>query len=543
MEFTNGFTAITGETGSGKSILLGALGLVLGNRADSSVLHDKQRKCIVEVQFDIHKNEQLQSWLLQQNLETDTDLYLRREIAPTGKSRAFINDTPVNLSQLKEAASMLVDVHQQFDTAELGEASFQRKVLDALAGCMQEADLFQKTWKQYSLQLAQLQRLKDQQQQQQREQDYRQYMLDELMAASFKENELEEAEKELNLLEHAEAVSTTLSDAFMLLKESDTPVVQQLKMLNQKLNHYRSVSSGLADLCDRLSAVQIELNDLASELEALQSTVQPDEERKQQLTQRLELGYKLQKKHGVKSTHELLQLQEALEGQVQTMAGLDNEIARIEKDLSNQKQQLTDKAAQLFQLRLKAAAPFAENMNELLKRIGMPNARIQAAVLPAELHFYGGDTVRFLFNANLPEGLPADTAQLEPLGKVASGGELSRLMLCIQSLVAGKMELPSLLFDEIDTGISGEAARQVGLLLQQLAQRHQVITITHLPQIAAGATSHFYVFKETENQAVVTRVKQLQPDEQVEIIARMLSGENVTASTLLTAKEMVMKNR
>ena len=543
ISFTDGFTVITGETGSGKSILLGALGLVLGNRADTSVLLDKQRKCIVEVLFDISNNSQLQSWLEQLGLEPEADLYLRREIAVTGKSRSFINDTPVNLSQLKDAAAMLVDLHQQFDTMELGEAYFQRNVIDALAGCMQETSSYHKSFRHYSEQAAKLQLLQQQQQQQQREQDYRQFLLDELLAASFTADELEKAEQERTLLEHAEAVRSTLHEATFLLKESETPVVQQLKVLLHKLQQYRNISSSLGEVCDRLGAVHIELNDLASELEQQQDSIQADEARKDYLTQRLELGYKLQKKHGVQSTLQLLQLQESLESELQVLSNLEQEIAATEQLLRQQKQELSDKAALLYKKRLKEATPFAEKMNMLLKRVGMPNARMKVEVLPAPLHAYGADTIRFLFNANLPEHTTSTSEQMEPIGKVASGGELSRLMLCIQSLVAGKIELPSLIFDEIDTGISGEAARQVGLLLQELSQKHQVITITHLPQIAARAFTHFYVYKEVQGATIVTKVRQLKSDEQVEAIAHMLSGENITESTLLAAKEMVMNKQ
>jgi DNA repair protein RecN (Recombination protein N) len=524
---------ITGETGAGKSILLGALGLVLGERADSSVLLNKEKKCVVEVLFEVN-NTTIKEWLSAEDIDEAVDeLVLRREIGSNGKSRAFINDTPVNLQQLKQLSSMLVDLHQQFDTLELGEAYFQREALDAMAGCSKDTAAYHQLYVQFSKEQKELQLLKEKQQQAQKEKDYHQFLLEELEQASFKENELEQIEQELKLLSNAGAVSSTLTDAVYLLKDGETPVVQQLKTLLQRLHQYKELNHDLSIIIERLQSAHIELSDIASELDHLQNTIAVDEERMQQITERLEIGYKLQKKHGVNSTHELLKIQQQLETKLQAVLNLEEEINTKEQQTSALQLQLQQQADGLSVKRTKQALPFAEKVNALLAKVGMPNAQLKVEVHTTALNAYGSNTIEFLFDAN-------KSNRFEPISKVASGGELSRLMLCIKSLVAKQMALPTMLFDEIDTGISGEAARQVGILLKELSKQHQVITITHLPQIAAKASAHFYVYKQEEKKGISTKIRLLKKEEQIEAIARMLSGERLTDSSLKTAKELVM---
>ncbi len=533
VEFQKELNTITGETGAGKSILLGALGLVLGNRADSTVLMNKEKKCMVEVFFSAGNYSKVKEWLKQQEMDEEEELILRREVTANGKSRAFVNDTPVTLTQLRELTSLLVDLHQQFDTLELGEESFQREVLDALASSTKDVQHYRSSFLQFSKLLKELQLLKDQQAQAKKEQDYKQFLLDELEQASFKNDELEQLDQELKLLNNAGAISTVLGDAVQFLKEGDAPVVQQLKSLLQRLQHYKDINSTLSAVTDRMQSAQIELNDIAAELDHLQNTISVDEARMQLINERLELGYKLQKKHGVNTTDDLLQIQDQLEKQVQVVYDMEQTITVKEKETAELQKQLEKEADMIHTKRMKQAEPFVQKVNSLLHRVGMPNAKLKVEVKQTALNGYGKDEINFLFDAN-------KSNRFELISKVASGGELSRLMLCIKSLVAESIELPTMLFDEIDTGISGEAARQVGILLKELSGNHQVITITHLPQIAAKASAHYFVYKQEEKSVVKTKIRLLNKEEQIETIAKMLSGEKLTESSLVTAKEMVM---
>lgn len=528
--FQPGLNIITGETGAGKSILLGALGLVLGERADTNVLRNKEKKCVVEVLFDT--STETQKWLEAQDIDQGPEITLRREINSNGKSRAFINDTPATLQQLKQLAALLVDLHQQFDTLELGEAYFQREILDAMAGCSKEALAYNELYTKYLKEERELQLLVLEQVNAQKEKDYHRFLLDELEQASFRENELEEADQELKLLNNAGAISSALQEAVAVLSENETPVVQQIKSLLQRLQPYRQLNKQLEETMERLHTVHIELGDIANELDHLQNSVTIDEERIQQLNERIELGYKLQKKHGVHTTAKLLEFQEQLQNKLQDVMNLEESIAAKQQIVTAYKNQLQKAAAHLSAQRTKEVIPFAEKVNSLLAKVGMPNARLKAEVKAAALNAFGTNEILFLFDAN-------KSNRFEPINKVASGGELSRLMLCIKSLVAQKMALPTMLFDEIDTGISGEAARQVGLLLKELSTKHQVITITHLPQIAAKATAHYHVYKQEEDTNIATRIRLLKKEEQIETIARMLSGEQLTPSSLKTAKELV----
>ena len=532
VEFQQGLNIITGETGAGKSILLGALGLVLGNRADSSALRNADKKCVVEALFN-KNNHLIKNWLQQNEIDEEDELILRRELSPNGKSRAFINDTPVNLTQLKELTSALVDLHQQFDTLELGDEDFQREVLDALANNSSRVEQYRQQYLRFAKLQRELHQLKELQQQQQKEEDYRQFLLDELEQASFKENELEDAEQELKLLSNAGNIASVLSESVQFLKEGDTPVVQQLKIVLQRLQQYKDMHADLSFISERLQSAQIELSDIASELDHLQNSISVDEARMQQLNERVELGYKLQKKHGLHTTNELLVLLEQLQLQQRSVADLGTNISTKEKEVAAQQKQLEKEAAVIHEERKKHIEPFTRQVNDLLGRVGMPNARLKVELANTKLNQYGIDNINFLFDAN-------KSNRFELISKVASGGELSRLMLCIKSLVAEKISLSTMLFDEIDTGISGEAAKQVGILLKELADRQQVITITHLPQIAAKATAHYFVYKQEEKSVIKTKIRLLNREEQIEAVAKMLSGEKPTDSSLVTAKEMVM---
>jgi DNA repair protein RecN (Recombination protein N) len=532
INFSEHFNIITGETGAGKSILVGALSLILGDRADSSVLLHKEKKCVVEGIFNVEKRKNVLQFLNDNDFAADDELVLRREIAVNGKSRGFINDTPANLPQLKQLASMLVDLHQQFDTLELGDSDFQREVLDALAGneklLSQYISLYNE-WKQIQQYLAQLTSRKNNFQ---KELDYNQFLFDELSEVDLKENELEELDNELQILNNAEEIKTTLNASVYELKESDQPVVQTLKQMINKLNNFASFNTNLNELIRRLQSVQIELTDISDELESLNDEVNYDESRINFINERLAQGYRLQKKHGVQSTSRLIRIKNDLQQRLDAVLNIDEVITETQNKFNLQLQQLEKIAEELSVKRKKVIASFEKNVNTLLAQVGMPNAKIKVSIVDIELNNSGKNAIEFLFDAN-------KSNRFEPLRKVASGGELSRLMLCIKSLVAEKINLPTLIFDEIDTGISGEAAKQVGIILKQLAKQRQVVSITHQPQIAGKADAHFYVFKHIKNSAVQTGIKLLNKDERIHAIAQMLAGEPPTAAAMEHAKEMI----
>jgi DNA repair protein RecN (Recombination protein N) len=532
INFSEHFNIITGETGAGKSILVGALSLILGERADSSALLHKEKKCFVEGIFNVEKRKNVLQFLNENDFAADNELVLRREIAANGKSRGFINDTPANLQQLKQLASMLVDLHQQFDTLELGDSDFQREVLDALAGneklLLQYISLYN-NWKQIQQQLEQLINQKNNFQ---KELDYNQFLFDELNEVDLKENELEELDNELQVLSNAEEIKAALNTSVFELKESEQPVVQTLKQVINKLNAFSSFNSNLEEIIKRLQSTQIELADISDELENLNDNVNYDEKRINFINERLTAGYRLQKKHGVQSTTELINIKNELRQKLDAVLNIDEAITSTQNKFNEQKKQLENIAENLSAKRKKIIPSIEKNVNTLLSHVGMPNAKIKVAVNDVELNQFGKNTIEFLFDAN-------KSNRFEALRKVASGGELSRLMLCIKSLVAEKINLPTLIFDEIDTGISGEAAKQVGIILKQLAKQRQVVSITHQPQIAGKADAHFYVFKQIKNDAVQTNIRLLNTDERIQAIAQMLAGEPPTAAAIENAREMI----
>lgn len=539
--FSQKLNVITGETGAGKSIIVGALGLILGERADATALVNKERKCIVEGTFTTTNRKAVRDFLKENDLDADEELVLRREIATNGKSRAFINDTPVNLGQLQRLSSMLVDLHQQFDTLELGETDFQREVLDALAGHSNILDKYQQLFQQWQQGKKLWLELKEKKQQFDKEAGYNQFQFDELQEAGFKENELEDIDAELKMLGHAEGIKSTMTQVYFQLQESETPLVQQLKSLQNQLNVYTSFHPDLPALIQRLQSSQIELQDIADEVDRINSHVNYDPEKIERLNERLSAGYKLLKKHGVNNTNELLQLQRQLQEKLQAVLNIDEQISEKEKEAAKLFQEAKGLADKISESRKKQVKPLEEKVNKLLAQVGMPNARLKVEIKNTpELTLDGSDDIGFLFDANLPAGQAGKSSQFQPVRKVASGGELSRLMLCIKSLVAQSIDLPTMIFDEIDTGVSGEAAKQVGIIMKELAAKRQMICITHQPQIAGKADAHFFVYKEIVKDAVKTNIRQLSTEERITAIARMLSGEKPTAAAMENAREMVM---
>jgi DNA repair protein RecN (Recombination protein N) len=532
IEFSSNLNIITGETGAGKSILMGALSLILGERADSSVLQQKEKKCVVEGYFNSENKKAVKQFLTDNDLDAEEELVIRREIAVNGKSRAFINDTPVNVNQLKSLSSLLVDLHQQFDTLELGDADFQREVLDALADNAKLLQQYTSLFNQYTATKKELQELQLQQTAANTSYDYNKFLFDELEEANFKTNELEELDAELKLLSNAENIKQQLGSVYFELNESEQPIVQQLKSLNNRLHGLEQYHAGIEGLNKRLLSTQIELKDIADELEQINDGVHYSAERIQEVNDRISLGYKLLKKHGVNETNELLAIKEALQQKLNDVLNIGEAIAQKEKLTAVLLQQCEQLAAGISANRSKAVKPFTEKVNGLLKQVGMPNAQIKIQLSAIALNQFGAEAIEFLFDAN-------KSGRFEPLQKVASGGELSRLMLCIKSLVAKKLQLPTLIFDEIDTGISGEAAKQVGNIMKELSGAHQLISITHQPQIAARADAHYFVYKAIKADKIITSVKLLNNDERITAIAQMLSGEKPTAAALQNAREMV----
>lgn len=532
IDFSSQLNIITGETGAGKSILMGALSLILGERADSSVLVNTEKKCFIEGYFAVNHKKSVIRFLEENDLDVEEELVLRREIAANGKSRAFINDTPATLQQLKALASLLVDLHQQFDTLELGDADFQREVMDALAGNEQTLLGYQKVFRQWQAACKELELLQQQKAAFTKELDYNQFLCDELNDLDLKENELEDLDNELKLLTNAEGIKTTLSKVYFDLKESEQPVVQLLKQLLNQLQGYASYHTNLPNVIERLQSSQIELQDIADEVERINDTVNYDEKRIEWINQRLMEGYKLAKKHNVQTTAQLLEIQNQLEEKLKAVLDMDDALAAKEKQTGQLLSEARQLADLLSEARHKQSRPLEEKVNQLLAQVGMPNARMKVELKDNALTLSGKDQIDFLFDAN-------KSNRFEPIRKVASGGELSRLMLCIKSLVAQSIDLPTLIFDEIDTGISGEAAKQVGLIMKGLAGSRQIICITHQPQIAGKANAHFFVYKEIRNDAVKTNIRLLNEDERITAIARMLSGEKPTAAALENAREMM----
>jgi len=534
VEFSSKLNVITGETGAGKSIIVGALGLILGQRAEGAVLHDKEKKCIVEGCFkEEAADDHVLAFLKENELDIADELVVRREIAPSGKSRAFINDTPVNLSQLNELSSLLVDLHQQFDTLELGESDFQREVLDALASNFSTLHQYGQIFSSSQTARRELETLKEQKTQFEKEFDYHQFQFNELEEAGFKTNELEDLDAELKMLSNAEGIKNALSKAYFDLAESEEPVVRQLKTTLSSLQAFVELHPELPTLTERLQSSYIELQDIADELDRISNHINSDAERLEFINERLSLGYRLLKKHAVSATAELIEIRNSLHSKLQAVLNIDDAINAAEKKYADSLQQAESLAAKISAARKAQVKPLETQVNKMLAQVGMPNARIKVDVAKAPLNSTGFDAIEFLFDANKKE-------QFQPLRKVASGGELSRLMLCIKSLVATSMDMPTLIFDEIDTGISGEAAKQVGIIMKELAAARQVICITHQPQIAGKADAHYLVYKDLQNDAIRTGVRLLNTDERIVAIARMMSGEKPTAAALENAREMVM---
>ena len=532
IDLSNQLSVITGETGAGKSIIMGALGLILGDRADSSVCREATKKCFIEGIFKLSNSKIHQSFFQENEIEFNEELIIRREINAQGKSRAFINDTPVTLTILKDLTSKLVDLHQQFDTMALGDTDFQRTVIDALASTQKELADYQSSYTNWKENEKKLQSLITQKEDFEKTESYKQHLHEELAALQLQENELENLDQELKFLENAVGIKSQLAASIQILDHSDNPIVQQLKQMGHNLESIVKWQPDFASFVSRLKAAQIEIADIASDLSTWQDKIDFDDKKIASIQERLSLGYNLLKKHKVQTTSELLSIAAQLEKDLTEVLNLNDQITTLSTLVKKLEKEVIAAAAGLTSKREKQITPLTNNVNKLLHQVGMPNAKIKVTIDEVPYHLFGKDKVDILFDAN-------NTQKFEPIKKVASGGELSRLMLCIKSLVAKSVDLPTMIFDEIDTGISGEPAKQVGLLLQNLGQARQVLCITHQPQIAAKGNAHLYVYKEQKGSTTHTYLKTLDAKERVQHIATMIGGDPPSKSALDNAKELL----
>lgn len=530
--FGRGFVAITGETGAGKSIMLGALGLLLGQRADSGVLADTARKCVVEAQFDV-AGLALEPLFAEADVDYDDRLILRREVLPSGKSRAFANDTPVQLTFLKALGSRVIDIHSQHQTLSLGDRSFRLALLDAL--CPDSAlPTYQAAYKDYSALKHELEALTAAEAASRREQDYLQFQFDELSEARLQEGEQETLEQESRMLAHAEAVREGLATAATAVDdESEGSVLARLRQAKVALSHIAAYHPGAEALLARVESSLIELDDIGAELQHTADGVSFSPDRQQEVDDRLALIYRLQKKHGVDSVAALIALRNELDTRLQGISSLDGRIHDLMERVDQAFAKLQKVADRLSEQRTRAGRQLAEHLLPVLRDLGMPEARFAILLHPTDTYSaQGHDAVQLLFNANRG-------AELRDVSQVASGGELSRLMLAVKSTLTSHTLLPTIIFDEIDTGVSGDIAGAVARTLCTMASHMQVVAITHLPQIAARATQHLKVYKQLEGDRTVSHIKELTADERPREVASMLSSGTPTDAALQTARELM----
>ena len=525
---------ITGETGAGKSIMLGALGLLLGNRADTKVLFDEKEKCVIEGAFDI-SSYKLEAFFKEEELDYDVTCLIRREISPQNKSRAFINDTPVTLDVLKTLSLRLMDIHSQHETLYLGNADFQISVVDTFAGTDGLVKHYKTLFDEHKKLNSTLKELKEQAAEASRQMEFNAFQLNELSEAQIQAGEQQKLEDELKLLENSEELKSKLNLALTLLSDSDNAVTSHLKIIEKAFEQISPLSDTFGQLYERLKSCAIELKDVAAEAEYEEGKIDFSPEALEKIQERLSKIYFLQKKHQAKTEEELLKVQEELQQKVNKITSLEEEITGAESKLKRIYSELIKEADAISKERTKTAPQIKKDLESLLKEVGMPDATVKIQIEKTEPNAYGTDKVTLLFSAN--KGIAP-----QELKNVASGGELSRLMLCIKYILAGKTALPTIIFDEIDTGISGEIAIQVGRMMKQMSNNHQIISISHLPQIAASGNAHYYVYKDTSESRAVSRMKKLSNEERIDEIAQMIGGKNPSESAVKNAKELLTLN-
>ncbi len=532
ISFNKGLTVITGETGAGKSILLGALSLILGARADSSVLLNDSEKCIVEGTFRI-EGYGLEEFFEKNDLEYDKTSIIRREINPAGKSRAFINDMPVTLNILKELGDKLIDIHSQHENLMLNESIFQLNMIDTFAGNLFLRNHYRQLYRNYRRLEKEYNDLKEKAEKDRSDLEYYQFQLNQLLEAKLVEGEQEELEREQSVLEHAGEIKAYLSTAVSMLSSEDASVLGIMSRLKQIMGKVKEFLPATGTLSERIDSAYIEINDIHSETEKLLSGIDDDPQKLEIINERLDLIYSLLQKHRLGSLNELIKRTHELKEFVKSVVSGDEHLNEMEKELETSYKELITNAEKLTDARKRAIPDIEKKVTEMLKQLGMPNAKFKIGLTqtesPAET---GADRADFLFSAN--REVPP-----ESLARIASGGELSRVMLSLKSLMSSAGNLPTIIFDEIDSGVSGEVADKVGQILAGMGKYMQVINITHLPQVAARGNVHYHVYKDDTGQTTITRIKLLSDEDRVLEVAKLLSGSEVTPAALKNARELI----
>jgi DNA repair protein RecN (Recombination protein N) len=532
IEFKKGLTIITGETGAGKSILLGALSLILGKRADTAALLNKDKKCIVEGTFDI-THYGLEGFFIEKGIDYDDQSIIRREISATGKSRTFVNDIPVNLELLTELGNKLIDIHSQHQNLSLADSVFQMKVIDSYAGNQELLETYRLHFEAYKYLQKKYRQMAEEAERSKSDLDYYQFQFTQLQEAQLIEGEQEELEIELEKLTHAEEIKTGLQHASELLQGEGNSIMQQLKDCSVALNRIKKFLPGQENLASRIDSAYIEIKDIATETELANNQLIHDPDKLIQVSERLDLIYTLEKKHKVSTLSALIAVRDHLKEKVDEINAYEFNLDSLDKKFREAQALLSDIANQLNLQRVKAVKPFEQQVIEMLHDVGIPNAGFAIRIEKTQdYHDLGSDKLQFLFNAN-------KNMSLQDIARIASGGELSRLMLCVKSLISDSTGLPTIIFDEIDTGVSGEIAERVGNIIKRMADKMQIINITHLPQVASKGKYHFLVYKTDEEKTTVTRMKLLNPQERRVEIAKMLSGEEITSAALENARALL----
>lgn len=522
---------VTGETGAGKSIMLGAIGLLLGKRADAKALWDENEKCCVEGVFDVSAYR-MKSLFERLDLDYEDHTVIRREISPGGKSRAFINDTPVTLDVMRTIGDRLLHIHSQHETLDLANKGFQLLLVDAFAGNEKLLSAHTEIWREYVTAKSSLDSLTNQAETLRQEHDFVKFQWEELSKAQLQEGEMQTLEAEQQVQDHAEEIKLNLANAHTILEDAEMSVQAALASVRAQLNSIAAFSPVYQKLLERFESARIELEDIASEIKREEERTEYDAERAQETRDRLSVIYQLLKKHRLNTVGQLLHLQQQLEERFRKSSNLDDELARVQAEVSRLKKQVEEHAGKLSAARQKILAPLSKQISGLLKELGMPDATVKIDHQLTEPSSSGADIIELLFSANkgiLPK----------PLAQVASGGEFSRFMFAIQFVLADKTSLPTLILDEIDTGVSGEIALQLGQMMKQMAKKHQLIAITHLPQIAAKGEAHYFVYKDNSSSKTISHLKQLTQKERVDEIAKMISGAKPSAKAVENAKELL----
>jgi DNA repair protein RecN (Recombination protein N) len=532
IEFESSFTTITGETGAGKSILLGALGLVLGKRADGSSLKNKSEKCVIEAQFSISKYN-LQSLFERHDFDYDPFTIIRREILPSGKSRAFVNDSPVSVSDLQELGVYLIDIHSQQQTQELSDEKIQFEIIDAIAANGVLVEKYSLLLKIYKSNKSALQEQREKYSNAQKEQDYATFLLNELVEAKLVSGSQEDLEQHFQQLNNVEFIKENLEKSLAIAEEEQIGVIQNLKDIKASLQKIANLSTDYSSISERINSVLIEFDDIVSEVNVLAEQLVNDPEQLEFLNQKLQLIYSLQKKHQVNSIAELLIIQGELENKAFAIQHMEAAISKLESDIGNNEKELDDLASELHQKREKALPLLADKLVSFLVQLGMPNSQFNMQLTQKNLYLLNGkDELQFLFSAN-------KGSDFGLLKKVASGGEMSRIMLAVKAVLAQYSKLPTIIFDEIDTGVSGEIANKMAFIMEEMSTNMQVFSITHLPQIAARGKQHYKVFKETVDNQTQSQIIRLTHEQRIQELAEMITGKELSEAAINHAKTLL----